>query len=912
MKNIIIFLFIGLVSLSAKISQEELISIENKGYLTGFEKTDYGIIATNNLNNALYLIKDSKLSTLLENPGCGRYFNTFENYIGFKYIDITTAEQFPALYDLNTGKVTYLTDPSSKCGQVSFSDDGDIAYSVENDLIVEYTNGKKLIHDLGVYSNITPISPDGKKLSYHDSNQNIYILDLSTLNSQQITFKNGFFDQKWSTDSKKLAFRDISGKLYVYDLFSKNTEPYNIVNSYNWESNTTIHYTKFIHDEESLLSSDIYELDINTNIEINLTNTAEFYEYDTMNLDNMLISKLNEQISLKPIKVKKPKQKATLNVPYINQVYDTDLYAHRYGCCAATACAMVLAYYELVPHWLNTTNNWAHFIYDNYIYKDFTYDILHADGGTGGGDGFMWNDNGHGGSSPSTNQRYYLEQHGLTSVQYWSNWWNVITTDIANGNPHPMCVMLTASGHLIVPVGVADDSQQLLYYNDPYGDKNIAYPSEDGFEVLYDWEGYNTGHENLGSVAWTTSAIGSKPETAQLEIDDLQLAYADDQYDFTDKNNGFFMLAEGTTGMKYWRNVDEGSNTYWWTGAMTGTAIDDYSASWNPDIVTPGDYKVEVFIPSNTELITDAKYQIYHDSARNVVRVDQAANVGQWVDLGTYYFTGDDDEMIYLGDATGTKSIKMDHNEKAKVFKIVYDKVKFTPQDPFFTANGDWELGADSAVGSVSGEDIWGTVLEANHTDNTYSKLTYDLSAVPLEENSLLTFSHWYEMEASTEAYDGGNVKISTDNGNNYTVINPLDGYTHVISSAYTNPMPGEDAYSGESGGWVSAVFDLSAYSGQNILLQWQFGSDTNINERGWYIDEIDVSPFQSPQNVQIISNGTDVNITWDAVENAGSYLIYSAADPYGAFTHIGTSPTNSWEGIEGSNKYFYKITAIL
>ncbi|NOR44584.1 MAG: hypothetical protein GQ534_03280 [Candidatus Delongbacteria bacterium] len=894
-----IFISLMLVfSLSAKISQEELVSIENKGYLTGFTQTDHGVVATNNLDNALYLIKDGKLSTLLENPGCGRYFNTFENSIGFKYINAKTREQTPALLDLNTNEVTYLAEPSKKCGQVSFSDNRDIAYTVENNLIIEYANEEKFKYDLESYSNITPISPNGKFVSYHDQDQNVYILDLSTLKSIKITTENGYFDQKWSQDSKKLAFRDVSGKLFVYDLEFLTTKNYEIVNSYNWESDTSIHYLKFIHDEESLLSSDRYALNISTNIETNLSNSFDFYEFD---------------LNMKPIVIKAPKQKATLNVPYINQVYDTDGYSHRYGCCASTACAMVLAYYELIPHWLNTTNNWAHFIYDNYIYKDFTYDILYDVGvGTGGGDGFMWNDNGHGGSSPSTNQRYYLQQHGLTSVQYWSNWWNVISADINNGNPHPMCVMLTASGHLIVPVGIADVAQQVLYYNDPYGNKNVAYPSEDGFEVMYDWPGFNTGIENLDAVAWTTSAIGSKPETAQLEVDDLQLSYADDQYDFQDRNVGFFMLAEGTTGMKYWRNVDEGTNTYWWTGAMTGTTIDDYSASWNPNIATPGDYKVEVFIPSNTEMITNAKYQIFHNSTVDEVRVDQAANAGLWVDLGTYYFTGADSEMLYLGDATGTKSIKMDHNEKEKVFKIVYDKVKFTPQDPFFTSSGDWQYGTDALVGSVSGGDIWGTILEANHTDNSNSKLVYDLSAVPLEENSLLTFSHWYQIEDGTAplAYDGGNVKISTDNGNNYNVIYPLDAYTHVISSAYTNPMPDEDAYSGDSGVWISVIFDLSAYAGQNILLQWQFGSDDLYNERGWYIDEIDISPFLSPQNVQIISNGTDVNITWDIVDNAGSYLIYAAADPYSTFTQIETSFTNSWSGTESSNKYFYKIVA--
>ena len=87
---------------------------------------------------------------------------------------------------------------------------------------------------------------------------------------------------------------------------------------------------------------------------------------------------------------------------------------------------------------------------------------------------------------------------------------------------------------------------------------------------------------------------------------------------------------------------------------------------------------------------------------------------------------------------------------------------------------------------------------------------------------------------------------------------------------------------------------------------------DEYITLDDWYIDNITVEQLLllAPENVQIVYSGTDVNITWDVVENAGSYLIYSATDPYSTFTQIGTSFTNLWNGTEGSNKYFYKIIA--
>ncbi len=928
------------------ISQEELVKAENNGYFTKLTSSESGIIASNNLDNALYLINGSYFRVLLENPGCGRYFSVHDNMIGFKYIDTETGLQSPAILDIVTGKIIELEKRSGYCGQISFSADGTKAFTIKNTLRISYADGTVKDIGIGNYSNLSVISPDGKYICINGTGQSFDIIDLTAFKRNTVLNDREYVDFKWSEDSKKIALSSIDGTLFVHDINSGITLEYSRISDFNWTSTDQIVYSSVKHNEEELISSELYLLDTASGKTTALTSTPDIYEMSPLFKNGKLYfgtfygneikeaelsnSKINgssifykheDILGLKPIIITgKSNTKDMLDVPYINQVFSTDLYGHRYGCCAATSCAMALAYYKIIPHWQTSNNNWAHVIFDNYIYKNFTYDIRYWSDtyqtyyGTGGGDGFMWNDNGHGGASPSTNQKYYLQQHGLTSVQYWSNFYTVISGNLTDGYMHPMCVMLTASGHLIDPIGIANAGQQLLYYNDPYGNKNIAYPSEDGAGVIYDWPGFNNGYENLSTVAWTTSAIGTMPDAPGLEVDDKQLAYGTGYDDFDYMNDGFWMLADGTTGMKYWRHVDTGSETYWWTGAMTGTSVDDYCASWDPVIQYPGDYNVEVFIPSDTELITNAKYQVHHNGTNDIVIVDQSANAGSWVGLGTFLFAGTDDEFIYLGDATGSKTVKIPHDEKEKVFKIVYDRIRLTQVTPEFTAGGDWQYGTDSLVGSVSGGNIWGTVLNADHSDNTNSSLEWNISDSPLPSASVLTFDHWFEAEAGsgTTAYDGGNVKISVDGGSNWSILVPDPGYTHVISTGYTNPMPGETCYSGSSGGWVSALIDLSSYSGENVLIKWQFGSDSLYNYRGWYLDNISVSQLSAPLVPEIIYNGTSVELSWNAVENATGYIIYASDDPSGAFTQTGTSSENTWTGTESGPKKFYKITSLI
>jgi hypothetical protein len=101
----------------------------------------------------------------------------------------------------------------------------------------------------------------------------------------------------------------------------------------------------------------------------------------------------------------------------------------------------------------------------------------------------------------------------------------------------------------------------------------------------------------------------------------------------------------------------------------------------------------------------------------------------------------------------------------------------------------------------------------------------------------MLSFWHWYGTE---ESYDGGNVKISTDGGTNWSLITPAGGYDFSLSTEYENPIGGEMAFTGSGMTWGQETFDLSMYDGESIMIRFDFGSDNSVViGDGWYIDDV-------------------------------------------------------------------------
>lgn len=68
-----------------------------------------------------------------------------------------------------------------------------------------------------------------------------------------------------------------------------------------------------------------------------------------------------------------------------------------------------------------------------------------------------------------------------------------------------------------------------------------------------------------------------------------------------------------------------------------------------------------------------------------------------------------------------------------------------------------------------------------------------------------------------------------------------------------------------------------------------------------------------APANIAIVQNGSNLEISWDAVPGATGYDIYSSTDPYGTFTLdvTGTLIGETWTAPNTGTKMFYYVKAV-
>jgi hypothetical protein len=191
-----------------------------------------------------------------------------------------------------------------------------------------------------------------------------------------------------------------------------------------------------------------------------------------------------------------------------------------------------------------------------------------------------------------------------------------------------------------------------------------------------------------------------------------------------------------------------------------------------------------------------------------------------------------------------------------------------------YTATGTptiiWEWGTPTLPTGPStahsGVNVWGTDLNANYPNSTNNKLDTPSFVVP--PYAELTFWHWYDTEGY---YDGGNVKISTDDGATWTIITPAGGYPEDAASTGNAGIPGQACFSGNiQKYWEKESFDLTAYSGQTVKIRFHFGSDSSVGYPGWYIDDVGittsawVNEYNQTQNFNIAS-GETIQVTMPA-----------------------------------------------
>ena len=196
-----------------------------------------------------------------------------------------------------------------------------------------------------------------------------------------------------------------------------------------------------------------------------------------------------------------------------------------------------------------------------------------------------------------------------------------------------------------------------------------------------------------------------------------------------------------------------------------------------------------------------------------------------------------------------------------------------------------WEWGEPTAGGiqAYSGVNVWGTVL-GGYYDNS-ANWTLDSPEFNVPNDGIFTFYHYYDFESPSYFWDGGNVKISTNGGATFSLITPEGGYDGNVSAI--NQL----GFGGSINEWEKVEFDISSYTGEDVILRWHFASDEIINDYyGWYIDDVLVGdPNSSEQIINPVSvNNSQITYKLELYQNypnpvrSSTTISFSTTDLHG------------------------------
>ena len=149
-----------------------------------------------------------------------------------------------------------------------------------------------------------------------------------------------------------------------------------------------------------------------------------------------------------------------------------------------------------------------------------------------------------------------------------------------------------------------------------------------------------------------------------------------------------------------------------------------------------------------------------------------------------------------------------------------------------------WAYGTESVVPGAPGN-VWATVLNGNYPNNAGDGLKSPAFTVG-GDSYLMEIKCYLRTETN---FDGCNVKV------NGQVVQPVGGYPATVNTYTTyyaycvDNQPGftGNGSSGPSMNWVEQCFDLSAYTGQTVEVEFDFGSDSSVSYPGWYLAYVKV-----------------------------------------------------------------------
>jgi len=154
---------------------------------------------------------------------------------------------------------------------------------------------------------------------------------------------------------------------------------------------------------------------------------------------------------------------------------------------------------------------------------------------------------------------------------------------------------------------------------------------------------------------------------------------------------------------------------------------------------------------------------------------------------------------------------------------------------------------------AAEGSDDWAVVVGDDHTSGTgnafvaanASSLTDKwmvTQSMVIDTPSVLSFWHKFDLE---DGFDGAVLEISLDDGTTWIDLGPqitAGGYNDTISTSYSSPIAGRDAWSMTQAAFGEVTVDLSPYVGETTVIRWRLACDTSLAAGDWKIDDFSIN----------------------------------------------------------------------
>ncbi|MBL4936439.1 immune inhibitor A [Clostridium sp. YIM B02515] len=242
---------------------------------------------------------------------------------------------------------------------------------------------------------------------------------------------------------------------------------------------------------------------------------------------------------------------------------------------------------------------------------------------------------------------------------------------------------------------------------------------------------------------------------------------------------------------------------------------------------------------------------------------------------GIYNFSSIDVKVNYKSAQTfqkdgvpawGVDYLKLENTKNIK--DIIFNGVSFV------TNSNPWKVVPDTR--NSANNVLWG-----NNADKNDNKLVFwaDLTNV---QKATLKFDNYYYIE---KGWDYGFVQVSDDGGKTWKSLANNNTKTYLDPGAKSSIGANVPGFTGTNEAWTNEVFDLSAYAGKKILVNFRYMTDDAYTDPGWYVDNISIPEINYTNTCDDMSKFENLD------KILGNYVDYSVTFINEKYTNKGTEP---------------------